>query len=237
MRTKKNDKSPKVSQSSKIKHQLKLKDVSLNQKQLDFLNLASDKNVKLMIVSGPAGTSKTFVSVYSALKLLMEKKVSDLIYVRSVVESADSKMGFLPGEKEDKLEPYIVPLIDKLGELLNKNDIDYLLNDNRINCVHVGFLRGLNWNARVIIADECQNMTFKELVTLITRVGEFSKVFLLGDPLQSDINSKSGFTKLFEAFNDEESKENGIYTFTFDEDDIVRSSLVRFLIKKIKKIL
>ena len=93
----------------------------------------------------------------------------------------------------------------------------------------------MNWNAKAIIADEVQNMTQKEIVTLITRVGEFSKIFILGDPDQSDIGGKSGFKKMYDVFDDDDSKHNGIFTFTFDEDDIVRSKLVQFIIKKIKK--
>ena len=79
-------------------------------------------------------------------------------------------------------------------------------------------------------------MTVKELTTLITRVGEFSKVFILGDPDQSDINGKSGFVKIMNAFDDDESKENGIYTFKFTEDDIVRSGLVKYIVKKLKNV-
>jgi phosphate starvation-inducible protein PhoH len=74
------------------------------------------------------------------------------------------------------------------------------------------------------------------LTTLITRVGEFSKVFILGDPDQSDINGKSGFMKIMNAFDDVESKENGIYTFKFTEEDIVRSSLVKYIVKKLKNV-
>jgi phosphate starvation-inducible protein PhoH len=78
-------------------------------------------------------------------------------------------------------------------------------------------------------------MTFKELFTLITRTGEFSKMFICGDPDQSDINGKSGFLKMISYFDDEESKANGIQVFRFTEDDIVRSGLVQFIIKKVKK--
>ena len=78
-------------------------------------------------------------------------------------------------------------------------------------------------------------MTFKELFTLITRTGEFSKVFILGDPEQSDINGKSGFLKMLSHFEDDESRQNGIHVFRFTEDDIVRSGLVQFIIGKIRK--
>jgi phosphate starvation-inducible protein PhoH len=78
-------------------------------------------------------------------------------------------------------------------------------------------------------------MTFKELFTLITRTGEFSKMFILGDPEQSDLNGKSGFVKMISFFDDEESKANGIQVFKFTDDDIVRSGLVQFIIKKVRK--
>lgn len=231
------DRSPIIPQRSKLKGLLKIYQRDLNPKQLEFLTLAADKTAKLIFVSGPAGTSKTFLAVLHALKMINEKRVSDLVYIRSAVESADAKLGFLPGEADEKLAPYIQPLLDKMAEMLPKGDIDVLLKEERVTGVPVGFLRGLNWNAKVIITDEAQNLTYKELFTLITRTGEFSKVFILGDPEQSDINGKSGFIKMISHFDDEESRQNGIHVFRFTEDDIVRSGLVQFIIKKVKKAL
>jgi phosphate starvation-inducible PhoH-like protein len=201
------------------------------------LSLAENKAAKLIFVTGPAGTSKTFLAVLYALKMINEKRVSDLVYIRSAVESADSKLGYLPGEADEKLAPYIQPLMDKLVELLPKGDIDILLKEKRVSSIPVGFLRGLNWNAKVIIMDEAQNCTFKELITSITRTGEFSKVFILGDDTQSDINGKSGLKRMVTLFDDAESRENGIYTFRFTEDDIVRSELVKFIVKKTKAVI
>lgn len=229
------DKSPIVPQKNKIKSEIEINQRELTIKQKQFLDIALDKNTKLMFVSGPAGTSKTYISVLAALMLMNQKRVSDLLYLRSAVESADSKIGFLPGEADEKMAPYIQPLLDKLSELTTKSAIDLLQKENRLDSIPIGFLRGLNWNAKSIIADEAQNMTYKELVTLVTRVGEFSKVFILGDPEQSDINGKSGFMKMMNQFDDTESKEHGIYTFRFEEDDIVRSGLVKFIIKKLKQ--
>ena len=101
----------------------------------------------------------------------------------------------------------------------------------------VSFLRGLNWNAKVIILDEGQNCTFKELFTFITRIGEFSKVFVLGDPEQSDLKNgnRGGFEQMISYFDDEESRQNGIHVFRFTEDDIVRSGLVQFIIRKVRE--
>jgi phosphate starvation-inducible PhoH-like protein len=231
------DTSPIIPQRSKLKSVLKIYQRELTDKQKQFLALAADKTAKVIFVSGPAGTSKTFLAVYHALTMINEKRVSDLVYIRSAVECSDAKLGFLPGEADEKMSPYIQPLLDKLTELLPKGDIDILLKEERVTGIPVGFLRGLNWNAKAIIADEAQNMSFKELFTLITRTGEFSKVFILGDPEQSDINGRSGFIKMIGHFDDEESRANGIHVFRFNEDDIVRSGLVQFIIKKIKKAL
>lgn len=231
------DRSPIIPQRSKLKSVLKIYERELTPKQKEFLSLAADKTTKIIFVSGPAGSSKTFLAVLHALKMINEKRVSDLVYIRSAVESSDTKLGFLPGEADEKMAPYIQPLLDKLTEMLPKSDIDLLLKEERVTGVPVGFLRGLNWNAKVIIADESQNMTYKELFTLITRTGEFSKVFILGDPEQSDINGKSGFIKMISHFDDEESRANGIHVFRFTEDDIVRSGLVQFIIRKVKKAL
>ena len=231
------DNSPVIPQKSKIRESLDIDNRQiLTYKQKLFMELALDKDVKMMFVSGPAGTSKTFLSVLASLTLLNERRVSDILYIRSAVESSDSKLGYLPGESSEKMAPYLQPLLDKLSELLPKSNIDYLEKEGRINSIPVGFLRGLNWNAKAIIADEAQNMTHKEILTLITRLGEFSKIFVLGDVDQTDIGAKSGFKKMLDTFSDEESKMNGIYSFSFNEDDIVRSQLVKFIIKKIKNI-
>jgi phosphate starvation-inducible PhoH-like protein len=230
------DTSPIVPQKSKIKNELSITKRELTEKQKQFLELAMDKNTKLIFISGPAGTSKTYVSIMAALQLMNLKKVSDLLYLRSAVESADSKIGFLPGEANEKMAPYMQPLLEKLNELLPKSEVDALEKDGRVSSIPIGFLRGLNWNAKCIVADESQNMTQKELITLITRIGEFSKVFVIGDPEQSDIGNKSGFTKIVNLFDDADSRENGIFTFKFTEEDIVRSGLVKYIIKKIKNL-
>jgi phosphate starvation-inducible PhoH-like protein len=233
---KKKDTSPKVHQNEKIKESVRIDERQLTPKQIELLNLLQNKTTKLVFISGPAGTAKTYTSILAGLTLLNHKRVSEIVYVRSIVESSDNKLGFLPGEMDEKMSPYIQPLIDKLEELLPKHDIDKLKKEERIHGFPINFLRGLSWNAKCIIADEAQNMTKKELITLITRVGEFSKLFICGDPDQSDINGKSGFVPTMNIFDDEESRNNGIYVYKFDEEDIVRSGLVKFILKKLKNV-
>tara|TARA_A200000159_G_scaffold143004_1_gene146925 strand:- start:361 stop:675 length:315 start_codon:yes stop_codon:yes gene_type:complete len=98
----------------------------------------------------------------------------------------------------------------------------------------INFLRGANWINKVVVADESQNFTFKELVTMVTRLGENSKLFICGDLMQSDINGKSGLKPMIDLFDDEESKERGIYCFRFTENDIMRSEILKFIIQKLK---
>jgi len=234
--TRNNDKSPIIYQRSKIKQNLNILQRNFTENQKNFLEIALNKETKMIFLSGPAGTAKTYLSIYSALTLMNEKRVSDLIYLRSAVESSDSKLGFLPGEMDEKMNPYIQPLLDKLSELLPKNEIDVLKKEERVTAIPINYLRGLNWNAKCVILDESQNCSRKELVTFITRIGEFSKVFIIGDPEQSDINGKSGFIKLASDFDDEESRQHGIYTFKFTTEDVVRSGLVKYIVDKLNKL-
>jgi phosphate starvation-inducible PhoH-like protein len=232
----KKDTSPIIPQKPKIKSELPIYKRELTDKQKEFVKHALNKDTKLMFVRGPAGTSKTYISIYCALLLMNDKKVSDLLYVRSATECSKSKIGFLPGDAKDKMNPYIQPLEDKLIELLPRCTIEFLKNESRINTIPIGYMRGLNWNAKCIVVDEAQNITDDELITIMTRIGEFSKVFILGDPDQSDIGPFSGFSKIMDHFSDDVDKQNGIISFTFTEDDIVRSELVKYIVKKLKSL-
>lgn len=230
------DTSPIIPQRSKFKGVLSIyerPDLTIKQKQ--FIDLALDKKSKLIFINGPAGSTKSYISILTGLKLLLQKKVSDIIYVRSIVEAADQKIGYLPGEISSKIDPYMEPLYDKLHELLPKNEIDILKKEQRLSTIPISFLRGLNWNAKFIFCDEAQNLTYKELITIITRVGEYSRIIIAGDGEQSDCNGRSGFVKMMGLFDDQESRDNGIFTFRFTEEDIVRSSLVKFIVKKLRQ--
>ena len=103
----------------------------------------------------------------------------------------------------------------------------------KIQAMPINFLRGANWLDKIVIADEAQNFSYKELVTLITRLGENSKLFICGDFMQSDINGKTGFAPMFDLFNDEESRKKGIQCFTFTQADIKRSQILKFIISKL----
>ncbi len=230
------DNSPVVPQRDKIKDSLNIREFKWTDKQKEFLKIALDKETRLMFINGPAGSAKSLLSVYASLKLLADKKVSDIIYIRSAVESSDSKLGYLPGTVDDKLSYYGVPFIEKLDELLPRPEVDRLQKEERI-CVHpVNYARGMSWNAKAVIFDEAQNSTQKEIVTIMTRIGKFSKLFICADPEQTDLtNGKvGGFTRLSAHLKDEDSYKHGIRYFELEEDDIMRDELVKFLVKKLK---
>jgi phosphate starvation-inducible PhoH-like protein len=154
--------------------------------------------------------------------------------VRSIIESADKGLGSLPGDMAEKFDPFLMPLYDKLEEMVETPDIIWLKGQEKIAAIPVNFLRGANWSNKVIVVDEAQNFTFKELTTVITRIAEGSKLMICGDYMQSDIGSRSGFREMFEMFNDEVSRERGVQCFGFDNSDIVRSEILKFLVSKLE---
>lgn len=191
-----------------------------------------------MLISGPAGSSKTLLSVYCSLLLLSAKRTAEIIYVRSPVESSDSKIGFLPGDADEKLKYYNLPFADKLDELLPRPQIKMLWEQERIRIYPLSFVRGMSWRCTTVILDEAQNCTSKEIITTLTRIGEFSRCFILADPDQSDLGhgKAGGFSKLQAVFADEDSQANGIHSFQFTEDDIKRSAIVKFIVQKLKTV-
>lgn len=229
------DKSPYVGQRDKLSQPLHIKArYEVTPKQQQLIDIILDKDTKVVFVSGPAGTAKTLIGVYAGLLLLDEKRLSDIVYVRSAVESASRSLGFLSGPMEEKFEPYLMPLNDKLVELLPAAEIAMLHKEKRVEGMPINFLRGASMNVKYILADESQNLDMRELTTLITRLGQFSKLVICGDPLQSDINGKSGFTKMCDLFNDEESRSHGIHYFSFTREDIVRSKVLRYIMERIE---
>jgi phosphate starvation-inducible PhoH-like protein len=222
--------------SNQLCRELRITHKKFTPKQLDFIKIATDSETNLMFVDGPAGSAKTYISTYCALDMLSKQKAKEIVYIRSAVESADHKLGFLPGAQDDKMAPYLEPFKDKLEELLSPVDIRYLQDEERIYGIPVGFCRGASWESKIIIVDEAQNLTEKELVTVITRAGDNSKLFVCGDAMQSDIGNKTGFLPIMDLFGDPESKSKGIFSFQFTEDDIVRSQLVKFIIQRLKSL-
>jgi len=229
------DNSVRVPQREKLKQELHIYHRNdLTEKQKELVELILDKKTNIVFISGCSGVSKTFCAVYAGLMALNNKAQSDILYLRSAIESSSKSLGALPGDINLKITPYLAPLYDKLEELLPKPDVDLLTNENRINGNVVNFIRGASWNAKFVIVDESQNLNAQELKTVLSRMGKHSKLIILGDPSQSDLKEKSGFMSFFDLFNSEESKDYGIHCFSFTRADIVRSKFLGYILDKIE---
>lgn len=207
-----------------------------NVRHKSFVGTMFKPDSKMLFIDGPAGTAKTYLAVYGALCLLKKHVIEDIVYIRSVVESASQKMGSLPGEVDDKFLPWSMPLVEKLDELIDIQVRKELMGREFIRCVPVNYVRGLTFHNTFVIVDEAQNMTSSELTTILTRFGEGSKYVIVGDTKQRDIGNRSGLAPVMKCFNDEESEENGIYNFEFGEEEIVRSEILRLIVKKLENI-
>lgn len=179
----------------------------------------SDKNVCL---NGCAGTGKSFISTYLGLHDIMNENLySKLMYIRSAVSTRN--IGFLPGKREEKVEVYEKPYEDFATELFNRGDAYSILKQKGIvEFMDTSFIRGTTINDSVMIIDECQNMTYHEIDSVLTRVGRNCKVYLCGDYFQSDLGA-NGLENLHKVL-----KVMGSFDFVeFDIDDIVRSGFVK----------
>lgn len=233
----KKDNSPYVAQREKIDFNLNIRELPWTENQKAIIKLFLDKKTKLMILKGPAGTSKTMLSMYLGLTLLNQKKVSDIVLVRSAVESSDNKLGYLPGDLSEKIQVYLTPFNDKFSELISETDSKRLDKDNRIKICPINFARGLHFAVKFICCDEAQNLSLREIHTLMSRMGEFSKMIIAGDSEQSDLPvGKSGFAAVYDSFDNEEAMNNGIFCIELTEDDIVRSEFVKYITKKFKEL-
>ena len=233
----KKDTSPYVAQREKIGFDFDIFPLPWTDKQKEIIELFLDKKTKMLFLKGVAGTSKTLLSMFLGLTLLKSQKISDIVLIRSAVESADSKLGYLPGTLDEKYSVYLTPFNDKFSELLSKSSITKLEKDNRIILCPINFARGLHLAAKFVCADESQNMSKRELKTLMTRMGQFSKTIICGDPDQSDLPyGKSGFIDVYNLFNNEESRENGIFCVELTEEDIMRSKICKYVIQQFKKL-
>jgi phosphate starvation-inducible protein PhoH len=220
---------------TKVTLDLSIRELPWTDKQKDFIDLALNKDTKVVIVKGVAGTAKTILAVYSSLRLIKNKKASEIYYSRVPVESSIHGIGYIKGTSEEKMSPYTQPLVDKLNELLPIPHVKSLMMDERIIGVPLGFLRGLNISNATFIMDEAQNCRVEDFLLVMTRMATFSTLFICGDAQQSDIK-QSGFCKVYDLFNNEESKNRGIHTFEFGKEDIVRSEILSYIIEQFENI-
>ena len=222
---------PNLSFSLNIQHRDDLTD---SQKQI--LEAALDKEVKCIVIAGPAGTGKSFTTILASLMLLDLHVVKEIVYLRSLVQSKDGQTGYLKGDLDEKTQFYNEALNQTLTELLPKNDVKRLEDSEKIKCYPTSMLRSYNFHNAAVIAEEAQTMTFDSIFTIATRLTPFSKLFVIGDSInQNDLGKLSGFKKFIEIFGDEDSYNNGFRYFKLDSSQIVRSPFVKFIVQKVEQ--
>ncbi|MCB4791624.1 MAG: PhoH family protein [Elusimicrobia bacterium] len=186
----------------------------------------------IVMAVGPAGTGKTFLAVACALDFLQSGKVGRIVLTRPVVEAGE-KLGFLPGDLYEKINPYLKPLYDAFFAMLGHEKFRFLKEDDAIEIVPLAYMRGRTLDDAFIILDEAQNTTTEQMKMLLTRMGAGSKVVVTGDVTQIDLEAKkqSGLVMARKVLDLVE----GIRFVNFSEEDVVRHELVKKVIKAYEK--
>jgi phosphate starvation-inducible PhoH-like protein len=197
---------------------------SLNQRR--YLEAIDQHDIVFGV--GPAGTGKTYLAMAQAVSFLLAKKVSRIILARPAVEAGE-KLGFLPGDLQEKVNPYLRPLYDALYDMMDAERVERLLERGTVEIAPLAFMRGRTLNDSFVILDEAQNTTSEQMKMFLTRLGFGSKAVVTGDITQTDlpVGRASGLVEALKIV----SQVEGIAFIYFDERDVVRHKLVQQIVK------
>ena len=200
--------------------------IARSEKQSKYIKALKENDIIMSL--GPAGTGKSFLAVSVGVTMLMEKKIDRVILSRPAVEAGE-KLGFLPGDMKEKVDPYLRPLYDALYELFGADKIDKKIESGEIEIAPLAFMRGRTLKNCFAILDEAQNATETQIKMFLTRIGENSKLVVNGDPTQIDLINKtqSGLIKSKNLLKDIDE----IKILEFDHNDVVRHPLVSKIIR------
>lgn len=199
-----------------------------SENQKDFIRTVAENCITFC--HGVAGSGKTHIAIGMALEYLLEDKVKKIIITRPVVESGE-KIGYLPGTAEEKLHPYLLPLLDEVNYFISPAQFASLKLNNKIEIVPLGLMRGRNFHHSFIVADECQNASYEQIKMLLTRLGTDSKMILTGDVSQSDLHKhmQGGFYTMTNVLESVE----GIGISKLDFSDIVRNPIIGKILSRL----
>jgi phosphate starvation-inducible PhoH-like protein len=202
--------------------------------QILYNNILSKDTEYLLSVVGPAGTGKTFLACVKAIEKLKEDKIEKIIITRPVISVEDENLGFLPGNIEKKMDPWVRPIYDVFLEFYSKKEVSDLILNNKIEISPLGFMRGRTFKNSFVIADEMQNSTPNQMLMLLTRLGMNSKIIITGDLNQSDLDSKNGLHDLIRKLEHSNIPDN-FHLIKLNESDVQRSNLVTKVLELYKK--
>ncbi len=188
-----------------------------------FKYIETIENSTITFGIGPAGTGKTFLAVASAVKMYTDENIKKIVLTRPAVEAGE-RLGYLPGDLSQKIDPYLVPLFDSLEYFFGNETLQYLIEKRNIEIVPLAYMRGRTLNNACIILDEAQNATVSQIKMFLTRLGEDSKMIITGDETQIDLHNRdySGLKKTRKSLSNIEE----ISVVEFKNSDIVRNKIV-----------
>ena len=203
--------------------------VQLRRSQKKYVDTIQENNITFCY--GPAGTSKTFTACFQALKMLEAKEITQIILCKPIQEAGE-KLGFLPGEVDEKVAPYIKSYKSNIEKIIGPEKTEILFEKGIFKFEPLAYMRGNTYDDALMILDEAQNADFKQLMLFITRMGKDSKVIVAGDVSQHDIAkskvSLPSFMKMIESVK-------GVGIHIFNETDIVRAKILQDIVKKYDK--
>jgi phosphate starvation-inducible PhoH-like protein len=196
-----------------------------NKHQEEYMHRLKNKNKKIIVVSGPAGTGKTLLATEQGVRFFLMGIYEKLIFTRPSV-SVDEEIGFLPGTLEEKMAPWVRPIYDVLYNFLSPKEVQFLMEEKIIEIAPLGFMRGRTFKNAWIVADEMQNSTISQMKMLLTRIGENSRIVITGDLEQNDRHNQiNGMEDFLEKFKGKRS--TSITSFEFDKSDIQREEVIK----------
>jgi len=203
--------------------------LKLTTKQKHYVSLLKDPAQSLVVCTGPAGTGKTAFACRTALEQLKEKQVNHIVITKPLVSVEGESVGFLPGNIRSKMSPWIESYLDIFKDYYTMSQLEDLMKKEVIKLAPLAYCRGNTYTDSFVICDEAQNTTPRQLKMLLTRMGERSKMVLIGDMEQQDNHGLSGLLDFTERLGDIEHPEISYVKLT--EEDVCRSSLVKYILK------
>jgi len=206
--------------NSLTKEEFQKSNVHLSDKQQGLYK--GIRNNTLTVVHGPAGTSKTYTTCYTALALLADKKIERIIITKPIQESGEN-LGALPGNVNEKIDPYRQSYYTTFCKILGKGTVDFLFSTEEITFEPLAYMRGSTYDNCIMLLDECQNASIKQLMLWVTRLGKDSKAVMMGDTSQYDVRKRDSgyndFIKMVDGMNE-------LCLFEFNNEDIVRNKFL-----------
>lgn len=197
--------------------------------QREYIRTVAENTITFC--QGLAGSGKTHIAIGMAIEYLLNDKVEKIVITRPVVEAGE-KIGYLPGTAEEKLHPYLLPILDEINHFIQPAIYNSLKQNNKIDIVPLGLMRGRNFHNAFIVADECQNASYDQLKMLLTRIGRDSKMVLTGDVGQSDLHRQvqGGFITMIEQLTGVE----GIGISQLMSSDIIRNPIIASILGRLE---